>query len=299
MGLLACSVPNTMARNAYPVIPEGAMAQPLLSSMAKILDLEPIERDLFRGENEPADTGLPNIFGGQIAAQALKAAGLTVDAERSPHSIHGYFLRPGRRSDPVVFKVERDRDGRSFSARRVRALQDGKVIFDLTASFHIDEQGGSLSPPIAAGVAGPDQCPPEAPVSNHPAVESRAVGGQEGPVGRRFSPTLWVRCRDDLGDNGLDHSCVLAYMSDISSGFAGAESITGAGGGPSIDIAMWFQTPVRTHEWLLLHMWPVLAGGARGLYQGTLHSREGAVGAIFSQQALLRPPATDSGSRPA
>jgi acyl-CoA thioesterase-2 len=256
--------------------------------MSRILDLEKVEENLFLGNNEIAHTGLPNIFGGQIAAQSLKAAGLTVESERLPHSLHGYFLRPGERSDPVVFRVERDRDGRSFSARRVRAIQHGRVIFDLTASFHLSEPGPEMAPPILEDVPEPQACPPESDISNHPAVDSRAVGGvATGDGSRRSSPLLWVRCREPLDDYHLDHCCALAYMSDISSGFAG-EEIQGHGGA-SIDMSMWFQGRVRADDWLLLRMWPVLAGGARGLYQGSIHDRRGSAGAMFTQQCLLRP----------
>ncbi len=267
------------------------MAEQYLPPMTELLALETIERDLFRGRNEIPDNGHRNIFGGQIAAQALKAAGMTV-TDRWPHSFHGYFLRPGRRASPVIFKVERDRDGRSFSARRVRAIQDGKVIFDLTASFQVDESGPELSPIPPEKPPEPEACPPEPFNSNFPAVEARmAAPVVLGPSGHEASPTLWVRCPDALGDHRLNHACVLAYTSDISSGFVGSP-VRGQGGGASIDHAMWFQHPVRTDDWMLLHMWPALAGGARGLYQGSIHRHDGTAAALFAQQCLLRAPAT-------
>lgn len=146
-----------------------------LPSMAELLDLEQIDRDLYRGINEVPDNGHPTVLGGQVAAQALEAAGMTVPDGRSPHSMHGYYLRPGWRNRPVIFRVERDRDGRSFSARRVSAVQNGAVIFDLAASFHVDEVGSEYSMPITDNMPAPEVCAIEAFSDNFPLAEVRIV----------------------------------------------------------------------------------------------------------------------------
>ncbi|MDO8365025.1 MAG: thioesterase family protein [Actinomycetota bacterium] len=265
---------------------------PSLPTMAELLDLEELDRDLYRGINEVPDNGRPNLFGGQVAAQALKAAGLTIPDDRSPHSMHGYFLRAGRRDRPVVFKVERDRDGRSFSARRVSALQNGEVIFDLTASFHVHEEGGEYSVAMRDGVTPPAECPYEPFNHNFPLAESRVVPPlREGQGGAMLSDVIWVRIREQLADDRLTQACALAYLSDIGTGFAGVVVHDLPTGGPSLDHALWFRTPVRADQWLLMQMWPLMAGGARGLYAGAMHQHDGTLGAMLTQEMLMRPPA--------
>src|SRR3954468_3014766 len=124
--------------------------------MATVLDLEPIDRDLFRAHNAASARERRSLYGGQVAAQALRAAGLTVDDDRHAHSLHGYFLRPGRPDHPVLLHVDRDRDGRSFSARHVRAMQEGKVIFSMLASFHRDEPSATFDGVPTSALAPPD-----------------------------------------------------------------------------------------------------------------------------------------------
>ena len=264
---------------------------PFLPSMAELLDLEPLDRDLYRGVNEVPENDRPTLFGGQVAAQALKAAGLTVPEDRFPHSMHGYFLRPGRRERPVLFEVERDRDGRSFSARRVSARQDGAVIFDLTASFHVNERGGEYALPLRDDVAGPESCAKEPFSHNFPRADARVVPPTTADEeGRQLSSTLWLRIREPLGADRLTHTCALAYLSDIGTGFLSLEVPGLPKGGPSLDHAVWFRAPIRADEWVLLHMWPLMAGGGRGLYGGSMHQHDGTLGVMISQEALLRPP---------
>lgn len=262
-----------------------------LPSMAELLDLEEIDRDLYRGINEVPDNGRPTLFGGQVAAQALKAAGMTVPDGRSPHSMHGYFLRPGLRNRPVIFRVERDRDGRSFSARRVSAVQNGEVIFDLTASFHVDEVGSEYSMPITDSMPAPEMCAIEAFSDNFPLAEVRIVPPTKpNPDGVQLSPTMWVRIRESLTGDRLTHCCALVYMSDIGSGFAIVDVPGLPQGGPSLDHAVWFRAPVSADRWILHHMWPLMAGGARGLYAGSMHQADGTLGAMITQESLLRAP---------
>jgi acyl-CoA thioesterase II len=258
--------------------------------MDELLDIELLDRDLYRGINEVPDNERPMLFGGQVAAQALKAAGLTVAADRTPHSLHGYFLRPGQRSRPVIYKVERDRDGRSFSARRVSALQDGAVIFDLTASFQISERGGEYAAALPDGLPDPDSCSPEPFNGNFPLADARVVPPTtRDENGRELSSTMWVRIRHRLDDSPLTHCCALTYLSDIGTGFLSIDVPGLPRGGASLDHAAWFRTPIRADEWVLFHMWPQMAGGARGLYGGSMHHHDGTLGAMIAQEALLRP----------
>lgn len=263
---------------------------PSLPTMAELLDLEEVDRDLYRGINEIPGNGRPTLFGGQVAAQALKAAGLTAPAGRNPHSLHGYFLRPGSRARPVIFKVERDRDGRSFSARRVRAVQDDAVIFDMTASFHVPESGAEYSSPMPSGLPDPESCPTEPFSHNFPSAEARMVPPTtpDGQV-HELSSTIWLRIREPLGNDPLTHSCALTYLSDIGTGFLSTNVPGLPRGGPSLDHAVWFRTPIRADDWILQHMWPLMAGGARGLYTGSIHQRDGTLAAMITQESLLRP----------
>jgi acyl-CoA thioesterase II len=264
---------------------------PFLPSMAELLDLEMLDTDLYRAVNEVPDNGKPTLFGGQVAAQALKAAGLTVPDGRLPHSLHGYFLRPGWRNRPVVFKVERDRDGRSFSARRVSAIQHGEVIFDLTASFHVQEHSGEYGVGMRTDVPPPEDCVAERFGDNFPLAEVRLVPPiAHNPDGVAISSTMWFRVKEDLGDDRLTHACAVTYLSDIGTGFALVDVPDLPKGGPSLDHAMWFRGPVHADSWLLFDMWPLMAGGARGLYAGSIHQGDGTLGAMMTQESLVRPP---------
>jgi acyl-CoA thioesterase-2 len=258
--------------------------------MTELLDLEELDRDLFRGVNEVKENRGLALFGGQVAAQALKAAGLTVGEEREPHSLHGYFLRPGVQTQPVIFAVERDRDGRSFSARRVRAMQNGAVIFEMTASFHITEISGTYAMPIRDDLVDPESCAIEPHSFNFPRADARVVPPtQVDDAGNEYSNTLWLRTVDALGDDRLSHACALTYLSDIGSGFMTLGRPDLPRGGPSLDHAIWFHSAIRADEWTLFDMWPLMAGGARGLYAGSMHQRDGRLGAMVTQEILLRP----------
>lgn len=256
--------------------------------LLELLDLETIDRNLYRGIGGQPDMIRANLYGGQVAAQALMAAARTVPEGRTPHSLHGYFLRPGRLDLPVIFHVERDRDGRSFSARRVSAVQDGAVIFDLSASFQESEAGGDYVTPIRNDVPDPDDCPSDPFSFDFPAVDARMVDPVVCEDGREHSSTIWVRIPGSLGDDPLVHACSLVYLSDIGTGFFQADIPGVPKGGPSIDHAMWFRAPMRADEWVLQHMWPLMAGGARGLYVGSMHQIDGTHGVTFTQESLLR-----------
>jgi acyl-CoA thioesterase II len=254
--------------------------------LTALLDLEKLDRDLFRGQNEAGARERPSLYGGQVAAQALRAAGASVPSERQPHSLHGYFLRRGRTDMPVVFHVDRDRDGGSFSARHVRAVQDGEVIFSMLASFHEREEAATFDAVATRGGPGADTLsarPSPLLVDVREVKPTRIADGQV-----RHSDVLWVRATSDLGDDPFVHACALTYVSDLGSGFGQVDVPELPAGGPSIDHSLWFHETIRADEWMLLELWPMKAGGARGLYGGSLRSEDGRLGAVAMQEMLLR-----------
>ncbi|HEY1702769.1 MAG TPA: acyl-CoA thioesterase domain-containing protein [Trebonia sp.] len=246
-----------------------------------LLDLEQVEVNLFRScvtieRPEP-------LYGGQVAAQALYAAGQTVPDGRVPHSLHGYFLRAGSAALPTVFQVERDRDGRSFSARRVVAIQNGKVIFNMSSSFAGPRPGTDTDVDPAPAAPPPDGLPK----ADNPylmSLETRAA--MEPRPGWRTATRFWVKSTLPLPDSDLVHDCVLTYMSDMSSGLIPFES-DGAETGPSLDHAVWFHRTVRMDDWVLLDLVPHSVAGGRGWYTGAVYRGDGARAASITQEALF------------
>lgn len=268
-----------------------------MPTLPELLDLEQVERDVFCGPNEE-DRGFGRLFGGQVLAQALRAAAHTVAPERPPHSCHAYYLRPGQPEQPVMLRVHRDRDGGSFSARHVVASQGDAEIFTMSASFHHREESGRLDVPIRADVPGPDGFEP---VSWFRGGADVIVLRPEVGPGQSWSgpPTrMWTRSAIALGDHPVVHACALAYMSDIGVGFGDVDLPGLARGGPTIDHALWFENPIRIDDWVLLDLEPWKAGGARGLYTGTIHDRSGVLGATLAQEVLLRVRADQPPRRP-
>lgn len=270
-----------------------------VDALVALLELEEFDTDLY-GAPSPHYTYRPNIFGGQVAAQSLRAAGLTVDPSRRAHSLHGYFLRAGRPGDPVVLYVERVRDGGSFTTRRVVARQHGEAIFITSVSFHVDEPGESRQLPLPA-VPGPEEVPaPAAPDRggvHDAAFEIRNVlpaGGwldAPAPAGP-LQPVLsmWVRARGPLPEDPSLHQSLLTYVSDMRSAMAalvGNERLEDMMM-TSLDHSVWFHRPIRADDWFLVEVRPVSTSGSRGLVMGTIHDRHGVHGASFAQEALSR-----------
>ena len=257
---------------------------PVPRSLAEVLDLEVLDRDLFRGRNVPDER--QRLFGGQVAAQALRAAGLTVAEDRVPHSLHGYFLRPGRPERAVLLQVDRDRDGGTFSARHVRAVQDGEVIFSMLASFAPPRPGGEFE-----ALPRSEQEPPpddhrggDALLLDVVAMSPLALEGNRV----RHPDLYWIRVQDRLPDDRVLRACAVAYLSDLGTGF-GQVDVEGVGtGGPSIDHAMWFRHDVDPCDWLLLDLRPGSAAGGLGVYTGTIRARDGRLAALLAQEMLLR-----------
>jgi acyl-CoA thioesterase-2 len=264
------------------------------NSILDLLDVEQLDTDLYRGSSFWSKPR-PHLFGGQVAAQALRAATLTVPDDRHPHSLHGYFLRRGTPERPIILRVYRDRDGGSFTARRVVAIQDGEALFTVSASFHAGETSGDFQVDMGTGAPEPESLPSLSAAGSRDAiVEMRPVPGDPAagppPSGRQFAPAsrLWIRVADELPDDDSIHACALTYISDYGSGFAGTEIAGLAQGGPSLDHCIWFHQPIRLDDWVLLDLWPLRASNARGTYMGTVHDRAGNLGGVLAQEALLR-----------
>jgi acyl-CoA thioesterase-2 len=264
------------------------------SRIQRLLHLEPKGRDRFEAET-PGD-GPGRLFGGQVAAQSLRAATLTVDPSRPPHSLHAYFVRPGRPGVPLELDVIRIRDGRSFTTRAVTATQNGEAIFFLAASFHSAEDGDDWQLPARTDVPGPDDVPAtESPLARFESMmpfEMRPAVGRSA-MGWALHP-FWVRVGGTLPDDPALHACCLTFISDM--GVVGSARPDTADMrafmGASLDHAVWFHRPARADEWILFDVGPVSNFGARGLAQGSMHSVDGVLLATITQEALLRPAGT-------
>ncbi|WP_229758445.1 acyl-CoA thioesterase [Peterkaempfera bronchialis] len=262
-----------------PPDPDERSMDPLLD----MLDLEQIDTDLYRGTFVFAEPY--SLYGGQVAAQALRAAGLTIPADRLPHSLHGYFLRPGDASRPTVFRVDRDRDGGSFSARRVVAIQNGAVIFNMSTSFHTAKSGQDRQVTDPPPAPRPEECQP----FTLPRVFSLEGRRPEGPGPDEYCPIrFWARSTPQLGEDPLLHACVLTYLSDITSGLFALEDGHNRAGA-SLDHAVWFHRPVRMDDWVLMDNTPHSVAAGRGWYTGSVFDGSGRLAASFAQEALFRP----------
>jgi acyl-CoA thioesterase-2 len=278
-----------------------------VADLLSLLDLEQLELNLFRGRSP--QVGWQRVFGGQVIGQALVAACRTVDG-RQPHSLHAYFLLPGDPTVPIIYEVERTRDGRSFTTRRVKAIQHGSTIFTLSASFHVDEPGLSHQM-VMPKVPSPDELPSEATIRGTvlPMMPKavRSYFEHERPIELRpveFARYLsreprapvfnvWIRATGSLPDDPAVHHCVLAYASDMTL----LDSTLVAHGrtvferdvqAASLDHALWFHRPFRADEWLLYSQDSPFTGGARGFARGLIFTQAGELVASVAQEGLIR-----------
>ncbi|MDN3022686.1 acyl-CoA thioesterase II [Streptomyces sp. S.PB5] len=286
-----------------------------LQGLLDLLDLEQIEENIFRGRSRPAI--VPRVFGGQVAAQALVAAGRTVPEDRLAHSLHAYFLRTGDPGAPIVYTVDRMNDGRSFTARRVVAVQHGQPIFALSASFQKYEEGFDHQAPMPVSpdpatlptseerIRGYDHIAPDVRekfLEAREAIDLRYV--DEPPYGKFGEPReprsqVWFRTNGKLGgaaDEPLLHVVLATYVSDMTL----LDSILlahGRGGwavndvvGASLDHAMWFHRPFRADEWLLYDQESPSAYGGRGLGQARIYTQDGRLAVSVVQEGVVRAP---------
>jgi acyl-CoA thioesterase-2 len=283
--------------------------RPILKELLDLLRLEPIEVNLFRGQSQ--DLGWGAVFGGQVVGQALSAAARTVPEDRFVHSLHGYFLRQGDARRPIVYTVDRDRDGKSFTTRRVVAVQGGEAIFTLSASFQVDEPGfhhqgaapmdvpppESLQPDREAARAWADTLPEplrKRALAERP-IEMRSIE-PENPLLPEVRPAtrhVWLRAPDPLPDDPALHRYLLAYASDfhLLTTAMRPHGVSYASPGmhvASLDHAMWFHRPFRVDEWLLYVIDSPSASGGRGLVRGQFFDRAGRLVASSAQEGLMR-----------
>lgn len=279
-----------------------------VEDLIQILNLEKIEENLFRGHSP--DESWQRVFGGQVIGQALVAAYRTVD-ERVCHSLHGYFIRPGDPRVPIVYEVDRARDGRSFTTRRVVGIQHGKQIFNLAASFQVPESGFEHQAPMP-DVPMPEDLPNEvelrraaasqlpAEVAKHFArprpIEIRPINPQRfiNPEPTEANQSVWFRASKaiEVGNFALNQ-CVMAYASDMTlldtcARPHGVNWLSGKLQMASLDHAMWFHAPFQADEWLLYAMDSPSASGARGFNRGSIYTRDGRLVASVAQEGLIR-----------
>jgi acyl-CoA thioesterase-2 len=278
-----------------------------IKRLLSILDLEQLEHNLFRGRS-PQD-GWQRVFGGQVIGQALVAAQRTVE-DRAAHSLHGYFMRPGDPSVPIIYEVDRIRDGRSFNTRRVVAIQHGEAIFSMSASFHLEEEGFDHQSAMP-DVPGPEELPGlsdikeqffdrlpvnikkyferDRPIEIRPVDTSRFFTQEK----REPKQSIWIRATEKLPDDLGLHQCALAYASDFSL----LDTALIAHGKmlfdpelmmASLDHAMWFHRPCRADDWLLYTMDSPAAHGARGFGRGSIFTPDGVLVASVAQEGLIR-----------
>ncbi|MCB9686649.1 MAG: acyl-CoA thioesterase II [Alphaproteobacteria bacterium] len=282
--------------------------RPVLAELLDLLRLEPIEQNLFRGQSQ--DLGWGAVFGGQVLGQSLSAAAQTVPEDRHVHSMHGYFLRQGDARRPIVYEVDRIRDGRSFTTRRVVAIQGGRPIFSMSASFQVDEPGYDHQDAMPE-VEGPDGLRSEAELARQWAervpeplrarftaerpIEIRPVRPNDPIRPEPQDPVrhVWFRAADPIPDDPAIHRYVLAYASDFHFLTTAMQPHGRSWLSPgmqvaSLDHAMWFHRPVRIDEWLLHVVESPSASGARGLVRGRFFDRQGRLVASTAQEGLMR-----------
>lgn len=279
-----------------------------LDSLLSILDLEPLERNLFRGVSP--DNGWQRVYGGQVLGQALVAAARTVEPERTAHSLHGYFLLAGDPASPIIYEVERIRDGGSFNTRRVKAIQHGRAIFSMSVSFHKAEDGYDHQSPMP-DVPPPEDLPDAREFMDHLIDKlpdsMRRYWNRERPVEMRIvdagrylnreskAPVqqIWIKANGELPDDPRLHQAILAYASD----FTLLDTALIAHGKllfdtdiqlASLDHAMWFHRPFRADTWLLYAQDSPNAFGARGFGRGSIYTRDGELVASAAQEGLMR-----------
>ena len=281
----------------------------VLAELLELLQLEAIEENLFRGQSQ--DLGFAAVFGGQVLGQALSAAYRTLPADRFAHSLHAYFLWPGDARRPIVYQVDPVRDGRSFSTRRISAIQHGRCICSVAASFQVAEEGFSHQAPPPGSVPAPEEVTSEqtwvrryaeriperlrAPLLCDKPIEMRVVDPVDpfAPTPREPRKLVWLKAAGALPDDDAIHRYLLAYASDFH--------LVGTALYPhgrtfwdrkmqvaSLDHAIWFHRPFRMDEWLLHAMDSPNAGHARGFCRGSVYTRDGTLVASVAQEGLIR-----------
>ncbi|MFN0100254.1 MAG: acyl-CoA thioesterase [Gemmatimonadaceae bacterium] len=284
----------------------------VVADFMNLLELEPLEHNIYRGTNRDVGTG--RVYGGQVFAQALVAARRTVGEGRETHSVHGYFLREGDFRAPIVYFVDRPRDGRSFTSRRVTAIQHGEAIFHLSASFHVEEPGldhqmgmpdvpapETLTNELESIRARADKIPEplrgiltqDRPLDVRPIVPADPFRAPKPGPAEEAKRQVWFKVTERIGDAPMLHQAVLAYASDY--GFLPTALIPHGIGFrdprlfiASLDHTIWFHRPFRADEWLLYSCDAPSAFGARGFVRGSVYTQSGVMVASVAQEGLMR-----------
>lgn len=256
----------------------------------QLVGVRPVAEDVYEA-GPTSEGGPPRLFGGQVAAQSMLSASLTVDGDRPAHSLHGYFILPGRPGLPITYHVDRTRDGRSFSTRHVTARQEGRAIFELLASFQAPEPGIDWqSEPPQIGPVPDESAEPFFPMTFARQLDVRPLSPPAEDAGWRIHP-YWVKTVQPVGDDPVLNIAVLTYISDLAL-MAGArapgtwEPMAAAA---SVDHAVWFHRIPAVDQWLFFSTETVANIGTRGLVRGSFHTQDGAIVATVTQEALLRP----------
>lgn len=270
-----------------------------MTSIHEVLAIESIDRDIYRGGVFASQ--LPRTFGGQVAAQSLKAALQTVEDVRQVHSLHGYFLRPGNPQAPTVYLVDRLRDGRSFTTRIVKAIQDGENIFSMSVSFQVPGDIGLEHQDQMPEVPGPEEIDPIPADTDHPELrflykewpewDIRPIPRERMHTSPRLAAQqrLWFRSREQFPADQNVHACALAYMSDMTllgsarSAHPGVKTMEA-----SLDHSLWFLRELRVDEWMLYDQASSSAGGGRALTHGRIFNVRGEMIAVVAQEGLAR-----------
>jgi len=276
-----------------------------LDDLMALLDLEVIEVNLFRGRSP--DENRQRVFGGQVAGQALVAATRTVEPGRFVHSLHAYFLRPGDPTTPILYEVDRIRDGKSFTTRRVVAIQHGRAIFNLQASFHVNEGGPDHQMAMPEGVPAPESLPDfktrMAPYKDKIGewydrprpIDIRHI--DTDPMSRQGRPAngqrVWMRADGVLPDDPTLHACIVTYASDMTLLDTTVLPFGLSWESPgmqmaSLDHAMWFHRPFRADDWLLYDQSAISSGAGRGLAGGAIFTHDGTLAVTVVQEGLAR-----------
>ena len=283
--------------------------------LRNVLHVEQLDKYLFRGDS--LSLGLQRVFGGQVLAQSLNAAVRSVEGDKVPHSLHGYFLRPGDFNRPIIFEVDPIRNGRSFSTRRVVARQNGEAIFNSSVSFHRVEDGPSHAHELPEGIPDPETLMPDSEQISVMAkdltndeerrlrssylifpkdvidLRSPFLGDLINPQSYKPENGFWFKFTDAIADDPIMHLTSLAYISDkalMSTGIRphGESFFAGNMMGASLDHAMWFHSDVRVNDWIYYHLDSPRSGRARTFNRGTFYTRKGELIASTTQEGLFR-----------
>jgi acyl-CoA thioesterase-2 len=266
-------------------------------TLAEILEVTAVGSDVWQAWSPP-DSGRPDVFGGQVAGQALRAAACTVPAGHFPNSVHCYFLRRGQAELPLDITVDRTRAGRTYSSRRIDVSQDGRTTFAMLASFHVDEPGREFDHPMPGGVPDPDSIPVSQRRARRPGLDMRIVPVEAPGV------QWWCRVADPFPADPAAHYCGLLYVSDMGAAGAALAAVgfpTGMdplpederrlampGNFGSLDHAIWFHRPPAVDEWFFCDVRPLTVRDSRGLVFGRVFDREARHIATFTQETFLK-----------